>query len=58
MTPASSVVPGHGRALRDAAADIFLTIITNGKLTGDGAGPHDDLLAEFPYVGPPHNASR
>jgi len=50
--------PQNGRALRDDAADTFLTIITNGKVTGDGIGPHGDLLAEFPYVGPPHNGSR
>jgi len=27
-------------------------------VTGDGIGPHDDLLAAFPYLGPPHNGSR
>ena len=50
--------PDNGRALSDDVADIFLTIITNGKVTGDGVGPHGDLLAEFPYLGPPHNGSR
>jgi hypothetical protein len=25
-------------------------------VTGDKVGPHSDLLAEFPYLGPPHNA--
>ena len=50
--------PKKGRALSDDAADTFVTIITNGKVTGDGIGPHGDLLAEFPYVGPPHNGSR
>jgi hypothetical protein len=50
--------PHNGRALSDDAADTFLTIITNGKVRGDGIGPHGDLLAEFPYVGPPHNGSR
>jgi hypothetical protein len=50
--------PDNGRTPSDAAADAFLTIITNGKVTGDGIGPHDDLLAEFPYLGPPHNGSR
>jgi uncharacterized protein DUF4331 len=47
--------PGNGRKLTDDAADAFLTVITNGKVTGDGIGPHNDLLAEFPYLGPPHN---
>ena len=26
------------------------------KLTRDNVGPHKDLLARFPYVGPPHQA--
>src|SRR5215831_16587307 len=46
--------PDNGRKPSDDAADAFLTVITNGKVTGDGIGPHDDLLAEFPYLGPPH----
>ena len=48
--------PGNGRTLTDDAADAFLAILTNGKVTGDRVGPHVDLLAEFPYLGPPHNA--
>ena len=53
--PAS--LPGHnGRALTDDVSDFFLGILTNGKVTQDKAGPHKDLLAEFPYVGPPHKA--
>jgi len=50
--------PQNGRALSDDAADTFVAIITNGKVKGDGIGPHGDLLADFPYVGPPHNGSR
>jgi hypothetical protein len=50
--------PDNGRKPSDDAADVFLTIITNGKITGDGVGPHDDLLAEFPYLGSPHDNSR
>jgi hypothetical protein len=49
--------PDNGRALRDDASDAFLAILTNGKVTGDGVGPHGDLLAEFPYLGPPHRAA-
>jgi hypothetical protein len=30
--------------------------MSNGKVT-DNVGPHIDLLAEFPYLGPPHNIS-
>jgi len=31
-------------------------ILTNGKVTGDGVGPHHDLLVEFPYLAAPHKA--
>jgi len=47
--------PSNGRTLIDDAGDAFLAILTNGKVTGDRIGPHADLLAEFPYLGPPHN---
>ena len=40
----------------DDVLDYFLTIITNGRVTTDGVGAHSDLLAEFPYLGPPHSA--
>jgi hypothetical protein len=50
--------PQNGRKPSDDAADAFLTVITNGKVTGDRIDPHGDLLAEFPYLGPPHNGSR
>jgi hypothetical protein len=49
--------PANGRTLTDDAGDAFLAILTNGKITKDGVGPHVDLLAEFPYLGPPHNIS-
>lgn len=49
--------PQNGRRLSDDAADAFLTVITNGKVTRDGVGPHGDLLPEFPYLGPPHKAA-
>jgi hypothetical protein len=47
--------PDNGRALTDDAVDVFLTTLTNGKVTGEKVGPHRDLLAQFPYLGPPHN---
>ena len=50
--------PKNGRALGDDTVDVFLAVLTNGKVTKDGVGPHGDLLPDFPYVGPPHNASR
>jgi hypothetical protein len=46
--------PQTGRTLTDDVVDGFLTILTNGKVKGDGVGPHGDLLVEFPYLGPPH----
>jgi uncharacterized protein DUF4331 len=47
--------PHNGRTLRDDVVDVFLSVLTNGKVTGDKVGPHGDLLDEFPYLGPPHN---
>jgi hypothetical protein len=49
--------PSNGRALTDDAAAYFLSVLTNGKVSGDGLKPHSDLLAEFPCVGPPHNVT-
>jgi hypothetical protein len=46
--------PDNGRALIDDVSDLFLAILTNGKVTGDNVGPHDDFVNEFPYLGPPH----
>jgi Domain of unknown function (DUF4331) len=48
--------PQNGRALTDDVVDFFLPILSNGKVTQDKVGPHKDLLATFPYVGPPHQA--
>jgi hypothetical protein len=48
--------PGNGRTLTDDAFDVFIRILTNGKVTEDKVGPHGDLLLEFPYVGPPHQS--
>jgi hypothetical protein len=47
--------PVNGRTLTDDAADSFLAVLTNGRVTGDKVEAHSDLLAEFPYLGPPHN---
>jgi len=48
--------PDNGRTLTDDAFDSFIRVLTNGRVTEDRVGPHDDLLPEFPYVGPPHRA--
>ena len=44
------------RTLTDDVMDLFVSLLSNGKITKitrDKIGPHDDLLAYFPYVGPP-----
>lgn len=33
---------------------VFLGILTNGRITSDNVGPHDDLLPEFPFLEAPH----
>ena len=50
--------PANGRKLSDDVMDVFISILTNGKMTGDEVGPHNDLLTSFPYVGAPHKAAR
>ena len=47
--------PSNGRTLTDDAGDVFLAVLTNGKVRNK-VEAHGDLLAEFPYLGPPHNA--
>jgi hypothetical protein len=44
----------NGRRLQDDVIDIELSLVTNGKITGDGVGPHTDYLSVFPYLGNPH----
>ncbi len=46
--------PHNGRALTDDVMDVFISILSNGKITGDKVDAHKDLLAEFPFLGPPH----
>jgi len=46
--------PQNGRTLTDDVVDVFFSVLTNGKVTGDKVGPHKDLLDEFPYLAPPH----
>ena len=48
--------PSNGRTLTDDAIDVFLSILTNARVKGDGVGPHTDLLTSFPYFGTPHKA--
>ena len=46
--------PNNGRTLTDDVIDVFLPVLTNGKVTRDNVGPHKDLLSDFPYLGEPH----
>jgi hypothetical protein len=44
----------NGRALTDDAFSARFAWMSNGKIPPDGLKPHDDLLAEFPYLGVPN----
>jgi Domain of unknown function (DUF4331) len=46
--------PDNGRQFTDDVGDYLVAILTNGRVTEDMVGPHDDFLREFPYLGPPH----
>ncbi len=46
--------PDNGRQFTDDVGDYLVAILTNGRVTEDKVGPHDDFLPEFPYLGPPH----
>ena len=43
-----------GRGLADDFADPMIAMLTMGRVTGDGVGPHTDLLDAFTYLGVPH----
>lgn len=53
-----SKAPGYpnGRRLTDDTADLIVALLTRGRVTSDLAGPHTDLLKDFPYLGLPHPA--
>jgi hypothetical protein len=44
----------NGRVVTDDVFSARFAWLTNGKITSDGLKPHDDLLPEFPYLGPPN----
>jgi hypothetical protein len=44
----------NGRNLTDDVFSARFAFLTNGKAGSDGLRPHDDLLPEFPYLGPPN----
>ncbi len=53
----AAAYPVNGRGLSDDVMDVFISLLTNGKLTRDNVEPHRDLLADFPYLGPPHKTT-
>ena len=44
----------NGRILTDDVYSLRFAWLTNGKVPPSGLKPHDDLLADFPYLGPPN----
>ncbi len=44
----------NGRALTDDVFSMRFAWLTNGKIGPTGLNPHDDLLADFPYLGLPN----
>jgi hypothetical protein len=44
----------NGRSLTDDVFSARFAWLTNGKVTSGGLKPHDDLLAEFPFLGLPN----
>jgi hypothetical protein len=51
-----AVYPTNGRLLTDSVVEYFIPLFSNGKVKTDKTRAHNDLLSEFPYVGPPHNS--
>jgi hypothetical protein len=44
----------NGRVPTDDVYSLRFAWLTNGKVPPTGLKPHDDLLAHFPYTGPPN----
>jgi hypothetical protein len=44
----------NGRVLTDDVYSMRFAWLSHGKIPPDGLRPHDDLLAGFPYLGPPN----
>ena len=44
----------NGRKLTDDIYSYRFAWLSNGKIPAQGLKPHDDLLADFPYLGPPN----
>ena len=44
----------NGRVLTDDVFSARMIFMVHGQATRQSVGPHDDLLASFPYLGPPN----
>ena len=44
----------NGRNLTDDVINLGIALLTDGAVPADGLRPHDDLLADFPFLGTPH----
>jgi hypothetical protein len=44
----------NGRLLTDDVFSARMTFLSHGRASPQGIGPHDDLLAEFPFLGRPN----
>lgn len=44
----------NGRSLTDDVFSARMAFLTDGRVTSGAVPPHDDLLPEFPHLGPPH----
>jgi hypothetical protein len=44
----------NGRVMTDDVFSARMIFMTHGRANPQGVRPHDDLLADFPYVGPPN----
>ena len=50
-------MPAHypnGRVMTDDVFSTRMTFMTHGQAMPQGVKPHDDLMAEFPFLGTPH----
>jgi hypothetical protein len=47
----------NGRILTDDVYSLRFAWLSNGKIRPTGLKPHDNLLAHFPYLGPPTPSS-
>jgi hypothetical protein len=57
LDPSKPAKYPNGRVFTDDVIDFRLSFLTKGDCPPSGLKPHTDVLTEFPYLGPPHNAN-